>query len=282
MIHIYNFSLFFRDSVLVYLTGDESTWFVGITPLVMMLGVLISIPVSEIIGRKKLFFVSNIFSILGYLVIFFAPSFLFLMLGRSTQCLGMGLGGMTIGVFLSEISTVKMRGPLIGMSQTSTAVGLLIASTLCIFIPIKFLSLVLACNSFLVLLLLFFIPRSPQWLVRKGKDEDAIKSLKVLRGSKYPGVYLELLEIKTCVKDKESKSEGLVTEALKKRTFTRPLLTFTVIFIVLGTCGNDTFVFYGPTIFTNIDIGVQATVLATLPWVGFSIGYAGRITDIPL
>ena len=247
-----------------------------------MLGVLISIPVSEIIGRKKLFFVSNIFSILGYLVIFFAPSFLFLMLGRSTQCLGMGLGGMTIGVFLSEISTVKMRGPLIGMSQTSTAVGLLIASTLCIFIPIQFLSLVLACNSFLVLLLLFFIPRSPQWLVRKEKDEDAIKSLKVLRGSKYPGVYLELLEIKTCVKDKESKSEGLVTEALKKRTFTRPLLTFTVIFIVLGTCGNDTFVFYGPTIFTNIDIGVQATVLATLPWVGFSIGYAGRITDIPL
>ena len=135
MIYIYNFSLIFRDSVLVYLTGDESTWFVGITPLVMMLGVLISIPVSEIIGRKKLFFVSNIFSILGYLVIFFAPSFLFLMLGRSTQCLGMGLGGMTIGVFLSEISTVKMRGPLIGMSQTSTAVGLLIASTLCIFIP---------------------------------------------------------------------------------------------------------------------------------------------------
>ena len=272
--------LFFRDSVLVDLTEDESTWFVGITPLAMTLGVLVSIPVSEIIGRKKLFFISNILSILGYLVIFFASSFLLLMLGRSIQCLGMGLGAMTIGVFLSEISTVKMRGPLIGISQTSATTGLLISSFLCIFIPIQFLSLVLACNSLLVIVLLLFIPRSPQWLVRKGKDEEAMKSLKVLRGSKYPGVDLELMEIKTCVKDKESESKGSVTKALKKRIFTRPLLTFTVVFIVLGICGNDTFVFYGPTIFRKIDIGIPPSVLATLPWVGFSIGYAGGNTRV--
>ena len=151
------------------MTEEESTWFVGISPLAMTLGVLISIPVSELIGRKKLFFISNIFSILGYLIMFFAPSFLFLMLGRSTQCLGMGLGAMTIGVFLSEISTVKMRGPLIGISQTSATVGQLISSSLCIFLPIQFLSLVLASNSLLVIILLLLIPRSPQWLVRKGK-----------------------------------------------------------------------------------------------------------------
>merc|ERR1711964_253102 len=112
----------------------------------MTLGVLTSIPVSEIIGRRKLFFISNFFSVLGFLVIFLAPSFFLLMVGRGTQCLGMGLGAMTIGVFLSEISTVKMRGPLIGISQTSAVVGNLISSSLCIFLPIEFLSLVLASN----------------------------------------------------------------------------------------------------------------------------------------
>merc|ERR1711892_94952 len=128
-----------RDSALVGLTVDESTWFVGITPLAMTLGVLISIPVSEKIGRKKLFFVSNIFSILGYVVMYFAPSFLLLVLGRATQCIGMGLGAMTIGVFLSEISTVKLRGPLMGVSQTSACVGQLIAASLCIFLPVEYL-----------------------------------------------------------------------------------------------------------------------------------------------
>ena len=128
-----------------------------------------------------------------------------------------------------------------------------------------------------MILFLLFIPGSPQWLVRKGKEEDAIRSLKVLRGSKYPGIDLELMEIKTCVKDKESHGDGdrSIIEALKSRTFIRPLLTFTMIFISLGTCGNDTFLFYGPTIFTKVDIGIPSTVLSTLPWVGFSIGYAG-------
>jgi MFS family permease len=75
----------------------------------MTAGVLISIPSSEKIGRKKLFLVSNTISILGYVLMYFAQSFLVLVTGRTVQCIGMGLGAMTIGVFLSEVSTVKMR-----------------------------------------------------------------------------------------------------------------------------------------------------------------------------
>ena len=40
---------------LIKLTVEESTWFVGITPLAMTCGVLISIPTSEKLGRKKIF-----------------------------------------------------------------------------------------------------------------------------------------------------------------------------------------------------------------------------------
>merc|ERR1719350_224158 len=123
------------------------------------------------------------------------------------------------------------------------------------------------------------MPGSPQWLVRKGKEEDAVKSLKALRGSKYPGVDMEIMEIKNCVKEKESQEKGSVSTTLKSKQFNRPLLTFTVIFIVLGLCGNDTFLFYGPTIFNSIDIGIPAAVLSTLPWIGFCIG---NTVSIPL
>merc|ERR550519_2486467 len=33
-------------------------------------------------------------------------------------------------------------------------------------------------------------------------------------------------------------------------------------------------VFYGPTIFSQMDLGVPPSTLATLPWLGFSAGYA--------
>ena len=263
---------------LLELTVEESTWFVGITPLAMTCGVLMSIPISEKIGRKKLFVISNIFSIMGYIVMYFAPAFSVLVLGRSIQCFGMGLGAMTVGVFLSEISTVKMRGPLIGISQTSACVGQLIGASICIFLPIQFLSLILASHSFLVIILMFFLPGSPQWLVRKSKEDDARKSMKTLRGKGYPGIDMEIMEIKNCVKERESDDKSSVSNSVTSRTFTLPLLVFTVIFMVLGTCGNDTFLFYGPTIFTQIEVGIPTPVLSTLPWIGFSIGYASRCT----
>ena len=255
---------------------DEGNWFVGINPLANLVGVLISIPASEKMGRKPVFVVSNILSILGYLLMYFAPSFLLLVLGGVTQCLGMGLGSMCPIMLLSEISIVKLRGPLTGVSQTSACVGQLMAASLCIFLPMEYLSLVLAGHSFLVIVLMVFVPESPQWLVRKGKEEDAIKSIKTLRGKKYPGVDMEIIEIRTCVKERDSISKGSAFGALKTRSFTTPLLVFTVIFMILGTSGIDTILFYGPTIFASIDIGIPTSVLSTLPWIGFSIGYAGK------
>ena len=276
-ISILIFVIFFRtETKLVHLTTEESTWFVGITPIAMTIGVLLSIPVSEKIGRKKLFFISNMFAIVGYILMYFASSLIALVAGRTTQCVGMGLGAMTIGVFLSEISTVNMRGPLIGISQTSCCIGLLLVTSICIFLPIEFLSLIMALHSFIVIIFLFFIPGSPQWLVRNNKEGQARQSLKKLRGNTYPGVDMEITEIRNCIKENNSVEKGSISNALNTRTFTAPLLVFTMIFIVLGSCGNDTFVFYGPTIFSKIDIGIPTPVLSTLPWIGFSIGYASK------
>ena len=41
--------------------------------------------------------------------------------------------------------------------------------------------------------------------------------------------------------------------ALHERTFRIPLATFAVIFLLLGICGNDTMVFYGPTIAAQVE-----------------------------
>ena len=263
---------FFRSETnLISLSTDESTWFVGITALAMTAGVLLSIPISEKIGRKRVFITSNIFSVLGYLIIFFTPSFLLLMLGRITQCFGMGLGAITLGVFLSEITTVSMRGPLIGISATACVIGQLVGSFLCIFIPIQFFSIVLASHSLMTSFLLIFLPGSPHWLIRNSKEEEAKRSIQFLRGNKYVGIDLELTEIKKCTVDRQKNS----SESMNSRTFLMPLMTFIVVFAMLGTCGNDTFLFYGPTIFSLIDVGIPAGVLSTLPWIGFSIGYAG-------
>ena len=124
------------SSPLLHLTVDQGTWFMSVTPVAMVLGVLLSIPASEQLGRTKVFLTSQSLSLLGYLGLYLAPSFLLLAAARAVQCTGMGLGAMTTGVYLTEISTVRMRGPVSGCNMTSNVIGILCYTALCIGLPI--------------------------------------------------------------------------------------------------------------------------------------------------
>ena len=66
---------------------------------------------------------------------------------------------------------------------------------------------------------------------------------------------MELQEIKQCVKEGDSLANKKVffCQAIQERTFRIPLATFATIFLLLGVCGNDTMVFYGPTIAAQVE-----------------------------
>ena len=67
---------------------------------------------------------------------------------------------------------------------------------------------------------------------------------------------VELQEIKQCVKEGDSLEEKKTScwQTIQDRTFRIPLATFATIFLLLGICGNDTMVFYGPTIAAQVKI----------------------------
>ena len=91
-------------SGLLHLDQEQASWFNSVTPVGMCLGVLASIPASERLGRKKMFLVSNLVSCLGFVCLYFAPSYLLLVAFRIGQCFGLGLGATTTAVFLTEAS----------------------------------------------------------------------------------------------------------------------------------------------------------------------------------
>ena len=72
---------------------------------------------------------------------------------------------------------------------------------------------------------------------------------------RYPGLEVELEEIRQCVKKADDKKITKVSfwNAIQDRTFRIPLATFAVIFFLLGVCGIETMVFYGPTIAAEVE-----------------------------
>ena len=261
-----------NSSALLHLTEEEGACFVSISPLAISVGTLLSIPAAELLGRKMIFLVSNVVCLLSCLALYLAPSFPVLALARATLSLGQGLTAMIAGVYLAEISTVQGRGPVSGVFMTSGVVGLLAYTALCIVIPIQFLCLIMAGHNLVLFLLVLLLPESPQWLVRHGRQQEAKDSLNRLRGGSYSGLKVEMEEIRQCVE--ETKSKDSFCQALTNKAFKIPFLIFTVIFFLVACCGCDTMVYYGPTIFSRLDLGLPSAQLSTLPWVGFSVGYA--------
>ena len=89
---------------------------------------------------------------------------------------------MTIGVYLSEVCSVRLRGPLIGCSQVACNLGVLVYTATSSALPMELLAVVLAAHSALTLLLELLLPESPQWLARQdGREEDVRRSLLTLR-----------------------------------------------------------------------------------------------------
>ena len=93
---------------LLHLEQGQASWFNSVTPVGMCLGVLASIPASERLGRKKMFLVSNLISSVGFVSLYMAPSYLVLVAFRIAQCFGLGLGGTTTAVYLTEVNIVNI------------------------------------------------------------------------------------------------------------------------------------------------------------------------------
>ena len=67
---------------------------------------------------------------------------------------------------------------------------------------------------------------------------------------------MELQEIKQCVKEGDTllaSKKISFWQTILDRTFRIPMATFATIFLLLGICGNDTMVFYGPTIAAQVE-----------------------------
>merc|ERR1712000_404854 len=124
--------------------------------------------------------------------------------GRVIAGIGVGFESAIVILYMSEICPKKVRGALVAGYQFCITIGLLLAACVVyacenksgpesyrIPIGIQFaLAIILAGG-------LFFLPDSPRYYVKKGRLEDASRSLQRLRGQPAESEYIqnELAEI---------------------------------------------------------------------------------------
>lgn len=249
-------------------------WVVGSALLGCLVGALSAGYITTKIGRKAALIISALLftvSALGSgLPAFMQQSVTLLVVFRIIGGLGIGLASMAAPTYIAEISPKDKRGILVTFYQLAVVTGFFVVFLATYYIgegntPQEnidtgwrwmFWSELIPCSIFLVLT--FFIPRSPRWLVMSGREEEALKVLNTLHEEEE--AQKEIDEIKFSLQ-KERKTQLKGASVFQKSVI--PIIIIgSILSLLQQFTGINAVLYYGGDIFEKALGFTQEDVLA--------------------
>lgn len=240
---------------------------VSAVPLGALLGALVSGFFAKQLGRRKSIMMTAILFLVGTLAAAFAQNLGSVVFGRLLMGLAIGISAMVVPMYLSEVSPAKVRGTIIFLFQLAITLGLMSAFA----INLGFAEWIhdTATNwrwmfgmgvipSILLFLGMAWMPRSPRWLMLKGRKDEARKVLQYLLGK---------TDVSDCMEEMEEslKHEGGRDWGALFRKPLLPLILMTFgLFVFQQLSGINAIMYYGPEVFASSGFGEKAKFLAQL------------------
>lgn len=245
----------------------QSGWYVGCALVGSILGVMVAGKLSDSIGRKKTMIISAVLFTSSAIGCAFSATFDQLVFWRIVGGGGIGIVSIVSPLYIAEISPATHRGRLVSLYQLAITIGFLAAYLMNFYlldISSSFTSAIpslqkifgnevwrgmlgfetLPAITFLVVS--FFLPESPRWLLVKGNEEKANDIFSRIYNSKEHIAYqisetLSMLQIET-----GNKSDW---KLIFKPGFLRAVLIGSAIAILGQFMGVNAVLYYGPSIF---------------------------------
>ena len=178
---------------------------------------------------------------------------------------GVGLASMLSPMYIAEMAPAEKRGSLVSWNQFAIIFGMVAVYFVNYGIALsgdetwlthtgwRLMFLSETIPAVLLLLLVFFIPESPRWLVMKGRDEKASAIIQKVTGGDAAG---EISDIKASL-----------AGAVRSRLFSYGvgLIVIGILLSVLQQfVGINVVLYYAPEIFRNMGFGTNAALLQTI------------------
>jgi SP family arabinose:H+ symporter-like MFS transporter len=167
---------------------------------------------------------------------------------------GLGVGGSSVlgPMYIAEIAPAKLRGRLVGFFQFNVVFGILVAYFSNYMISLQHFGAsewrwelgVTAIPAALFFIMLFTIPRSPRWLVKKGRVAEARTVLQTTGDENYEH---DLQEIVASISIEQSQA----TEQLFTRKYAFPIFLAVSIGMFNQLSGINAILYYLNDIFNH-------------------------------
>ncbi len=262
------------------LTGALKGFIVSSALIGALVGAAFSGILSKSIGRKNsLIIAAFLFTISAWgsgLPSILPESISLMVFFRILGGIAIGMASMNAPMYIAEIAPAEKRGNLVTFYQLAIVIGFFVVFLATYFIGngmseaenistgwrYMFWSELIPAILFFVLL--FLVPKSPRWLMVKGREEEARNILVRIHGEEIANK--EIVEIRASIQN-EGKGE-------KPSIFSKSLLPIIIIGTILSVLqqftGINAVLYYGADIFEQAlgfgkeDILLQQILLATV------------------
>ena len=217
----------------VTISTSQKSMIVSILSVGTFFGALLASPFGDYLGRKWALFASCWVFCVGVAMQTASTGIGLFTGGRVIAGLGVGLVSCLVPMYQAEAAPARIRGALIGCYQFAITIGILVASVVnnaCKdytsdagwrwVISVQFMFAGLLAVG------MIFLPDTPRSLIRKGKMEEATKSLARLRSAPIddPELLAELDEIRANLEYEKQVGEASYIDCFKGVSLRRSLL----------------------------------------------------------
>lgn len=217
---------------------------------------------SDRIGRKKTLIWIGVLYLISALGSALAPDVYSLMAFRFVGGLGVGASSVAAPMYITEIAPTNSRGRLTALFQFNIVLGILIAYISNYLIGMTIgsdwrLMLGVECIPALAfVIMLFYVPRSPRWLVvKKNNLEEARKVIELINP---PNVDEALAAIRASDKIETSGFKDFISGR-----FNFPIILAFLIAFFNQVSGINAVIYYAPRIFNMTGMGESTALLSS-------------------
>ncbi|KAM7386566.1 hypothetical protein PAMA_009261 [Pampus argenteus] len=255
---------------------EQAAWFGSIYTLGAAAGGLGAMLLNDMIGRKLSIMMSAVPSTIGYMLLGGAVNLWMLHVGRFLTGVAGGMTAASIPVYISEISHKSVRGALGSCPQITAVFGALALYALGLVVPWRWLAIAGEVPAVVMVVLLVFMPCSPRRLLSLGREQQAEKALRWLRGNHYD-THIELSAIKHSI----STQSKVTLSQLATPVYYRPIIISVVMRFLQQMTGITPILVYLETIFSQSKVSLEPRYDAAI--VGavrlFSVAMAACLMD---
>lgn len=261
-----------KDPTSFNLTDVQSESIVSAAIVGAIFGAALSSCGNHMLGRCPIILLSSAMFAIGSCLMAVARTFVELLIGRLIVGIAIGFASMTVPLYIAEVSPPNIRGQLVSLNTTFVTGGQFFAGVLdALFANVndgwRYMLGLAAIPAILQFLGFLLLPESPRYLISKGRQEEAWRVLRQIRGT--DDVQTEVDHIEAEILHAKEQTVN-IWDALCSRAVLRALGLGCFLQALQQLCGINTVMYYGATIIQLAGFTKPATAIYLSALVSFS------------